>query len=85
MPHRIERLLDHLTAEGQAELEAFAAFLIARRTLGQPQVPTADISPEELVELVMQAGSFDWLSQAQEDGYSLADGDQVAWPGSAPA
>jgi hypothetical protein len=77
MSQRIERLLDHLTPQEQAELEAFAAFLIARRNLGQPQVLTDEISAEELLELVMQSGSFDWLADPRENGYSLADGDAV--------
>lgn len=80
MSQRIERSLDHLTPQEQAELEAFAAFLITRRTLGHPQVLTDDISAEELLELVMQSGSFDWLDDLPEDGYSLADGDVVSWP-----
>jgi hypothetical protein len=45
------------------------------RTLGHPQVLTGDLSTEELLELVMQAGSFDWLADSRENGYSLADGD----------
>jgi alkylhydroperoxidase family enzyme len=80
MSRRIERLLENLTPQEQAELEAFAAFLIARRTLGHYQVLTDDISAEELLELIMQSGSFDWLADSREDGYSLADGDEVTWP-----
>jgi hypothetical protein len=45
------------------------------RTLGRNQVLTDDISAEELLELVMQAGSFDWLADSRENCYSLADGD----------
>jgi hypothetical protein len=80
MSQRIERLLDHLTLQEQGELEAFAAFLIARRTLEHPQVLTDDISAEELLEIVMQSGSVNWLADSREDGYSLADGEAVIWP-----
>jgi hypothetical protein len=45
------------------------------RTLGRPQVLTADLSAEELLALVMEAGSCDWLADFQENGYSLADGE----------
>jgi hypothetical protein len=80
MNQRIARLLDNLSPQEQSELEAFAAFLIARRTLEHPQVLTDDISAEELLELVMQSGSVNWLADSREDGYSLADGDAVTWP-----
>ncbi|MEW6659692.1 MAG: hypothetical protein AB1424_13630 [Thermodesulfobacteriota bacterium] len=83
MSQRIERLLENLTPQEQAELEVFAAFLIARRTLGHPQVLIDEISAEELLELVMQSGSFDWLADPREDGYSLIDGDAVTWPSAA--
>lgn len=79
MSQRIVRLLDNLTPPEQAELEAFAAFLIARRNLGHPQVLTDDISAEELLELVMQSGSFDWLADPREDGYTLTDGEAAIW------
>jgi hypothetical protein len=44
-------------------------------TLRHPQVLTDDLSAEELLELVMQAGSCDWLADARENGYSLTDGE----------
>lgn len=80
MTKRISRLLDHLTPQEQSELEAFAAFLIARRTLEHAQILTDDISAEELMEFVMHSGSFDWLEDTREDGYSLANGQAVTWP-----
>lgn len=50
-------------------MEAFAAFLLVRRYLQQPQLPTDDISVQELTELVAASGSFDWLNAEDEDIY----------------
>lgn len=61
-------------------MEAFAAFLIARRTLDQPQLVTDELSPEELMELVVQSGSLDWLADSREDVYTAMDGEAVTWP-----
>jgi hypothetical protein len=74
---RIARLLDNLTPAEQSELEAFAAFMIARRTLEKPEVLSHDLSAEELLELLTKSGSFDWLADAREDVYSLEDGEAV--------
>ena len=80
MSPRLTQLLEEMTPQEQTEVEAFAAFLIVRRQLQQPQLLTDDISVQELTELVAASGSFDWLNAEEEDIYSLADGEAVQWP-----
>ena len=79
MSSKLTQLLEALTPQERAEVEAFAAFVIVRRQLQQPQLLTDDVSVQELTELVAASGSFDWLS-AEEDIYSLEDGEAVQWP-----
>ena len=80
MSPRLTQLLEEMTPQEQTEVEVFAAFLIVRRQLQQPQLLTDDISVQELTELVAASGSFDWLNAEEEDIYSLADGEAVQWP-----
>jgi hypothetical protein len=80
MSSRLTQLLAAMTPQEQTEVEAFAAFLIVRRQLQQPQVLSDDISVQELTELVAASGSFDWLNAEAEDIYSLTDGEAVQWP-----
>ena len=80
MSPRLTQLLDEMTPQERAEVEAFAAFVIIRRQLQQPQLLTDDISVQELTELVAASGSFDWLNAEEENIYSLADGEAVQWP-----
>jgi len=80
MSPRLTQLLAEMTPQEQTEVEAFAAFLIVRRQLQQPQLLTDDISVQELTELVAASGSFDWLNAPEEDIYALADGEAVQWP-----
>jgi len=80
MSPRLTQLLEAMTPQERSEVEAFAAFIIVRRQLLQPQLLTDDISVQELTELVAAAGSFDWLSAEEEDIYSLEDGESVQWP-----
>jgi hypothetical protein len=77
---RLNQLIEKMTPQERTEVEAFAAFLIVRRRLQKPQLLTDDISITELTELVAASGSFDWLNAAEEDIYSLADGEGVQWP-----
>jgi len=63
----------------RAEVETFAVFVIARRKLGNLPVLTNDISTQELMRLVMESGSFDWLDASCEDVYSSEDGEAVKW------
>ena len=79
MSPRLMQLVEEMTPRKQAEVEAFAAFVIVRRRLQQPQFLTDDISAREITELVAGAGSFDWLA-AEEDIYSIEDGEAVQWP-----
>ena len=44
MSPRLTQLLAEMTPQEQTEVEAFAAFLIVRRQLQQPQFLTDDIS-----------------------------------------
>jgi len=76
----LSKLLEGLTPAEQTEVETFAAFLLARRRLKKHKVSTDDVSTEELMQLVMDAGGFDWLDAPEEDVYSAADGNPVQWP-----
>ena len=80
MSPRLTQLLDEMTPQEQAELEAFAAFVIVRLQSQQPQLLTNDISVQELTELVAASGRFDWLNAEAEDIYSIEDGEAVQWP-----
>lgn len=80
MTQRLAELIDILTSQEQMEVETFATFLLARRKIGKPTILTDDISSEELMHLVMESGSFDWLNAEEEDVYSLEDGEEVQWP-----
>jgi hypothetical protein len=80
MSPKLAQLLEEMTPQERAEVEVFAAFVIVRRHLQQPQLLTDDISVQELTELVATSGSFDWLTAEEEDIYSLEDGEAVQWP-----
>jgi hypothetical protein len=80
MSPKLTQLLEEMTPQERAEVEAFAAFVIVRQHLQQPQLLTDDISVQKLTELVAASGSFDWLSAEEEDIYSLEDGEAVQWP-----
>ncbi len=69
----LSKLLKSLTPAEQAEVETFAAFLLARRKLKKVQVLTDDVSTEELLRLVTDAGGFEWLDAPEEDVYSVAE------------
>ena len=68
-----------MTPKEHAELETFASFMIARRKLRNLSVLTDDIPTRELMQLVMESGSFDWLDAKEEDVYSIEDGEAVKW------
>ncbi len=80
MTNRLFQLLEKMTSQEQAEVETFAAFIIAHRKLREPQVLTDDISTQELMRLVENSGSFDWLNAEEENIYSMEDGEAVQWP-----
>jgi hypothetical protein len=80
MSQRFAQLLAAMTPQEQAEVETFAAFVLARRNLQQPQFLTDDISVQELMKLVTASGGFDWLSAEEEDSYSIEDGEAAQWP-----
>ena len=80
MSHKLAQLLEKMNSQERAEVETFAAFLIARRSLQKPHIITGDISIQELMELVTESGSFDWLDAEEEDIYSLEDGEAIQWP-----
>ena len=80
MPNNLQDYLKKLTPQEQAELESFAAFLIARRGLRHPEILTDEITMPELIDLAMQSSSFDWLADEREDIYSLAEGEEPIWP-----
>ncbi len=74
------RLLEKLTPGEQAEVETFTLFVLARRRLRIVRTLTEEISSEELAQLVVASGSFDWLDATEEDVYSIEDGEAVQWP-----
>lgn len=80
MSPRLTQLVGEMTPQEQAEVEAFAAFVIVRRRLQQPQFFTDDIGVQEMTELVAAAGGFDWLAAEEENIYSFEDGEAVQWP-----
>ena len=79
MNYRFAQLLKRLTPEEEEEVETFTAAIVARRDSLEPPMQTDDISPEELIQLATDSGSFDWLDAPEEDIYSLADGKAVQW------
>ena len=76
---RLSQLLENMTPQERAEVETFATFVIARRKLHTLSVLTDDIPTQELMQLVMESGSFDWLDAKEEDVYSIEDGKGVKW------
>ncbi len=73
MKAALSKLLESLTPPEQAEVETFAAFLLARRKLKKHRILTDDVSTEELLQLVTDAGGFEWLDAPEEDVYSAAE------------
>jgi hypothetical protein len=80
MLYQLNQLIEKMTPQERVEVEAFAAFVIARRNLQRYQILFDDISSQEMIKLVTAAGSFDWLSAEEEDVYSIKDGEAVQWP-----
>lgn len=79
MNYHFAQLLKRLTPEEEIEVETFAAAVLARRDGQELPMQTDDISSEELIQLVTDSGSFDWLDAPEEDIYSLTDGKAVQW------
>jgi len=75
----MNKLLEKMTEQERKEVEAFAAFVIVRRSLESTQVLTDDISAQELAALVLQGGGFDWLDHEKEDVYAIKEGEAAAW------
>lgn len=80
MTDTFREVLEKMTPEEQAEVETFAEYLLMRRKTKKTYVLTDDASSQELLKIADQAGSFDWLNAAEEDVYSIHDGDEVEWP-----
>ena len=76
---RLSQLLENMTPQERAEVETFAAFVIARRKFHTLSVLTDDIPTQELMQLVTESGSFDWLDTKEEDVYSSEDGEAIKW------
>ena len=76
---RLSQLLKNMTPQERAELETFAAFVITRRQLRNLSVLTDDVPTQELMQLVTESGSFDWLDAKEEDVYSIATVIAVKW------
>jgi hypothetical protein len=80
MTTSLSELLSKMTPEEQTEVETFAAFVLTRRKLKKLELITDDISTQELLKLVEDSGSFDWLNQGEEDVYTIEDGEEAVWP-----
>jgi len=80
MTNRFLQLCEQMTPQEQQEVESFAIFILARRKLRKQQLLTDDISTDELMQLIENAGSFKWLDSEFEDVYTIRDGDEVQWP-----
>lgn len=76
----LSRLLEKMTPQERAEVETFAVFVLARRKLRKTHILTDNISTQELMRLVEDSGSFDWLYAEEENIYSVNDGEAVQWP-----
>ena len=59
-----------MTRSEQAQVEAFAAFIVVRRQLQGARPVSDDIPVGELTALVAASGSFDWLDGDEEDACS---------------
>nr|QNO57805.1 hypothetical protein OHAEDELL_00033 [Methanosarcinales archaeon ANME-1 ERB7] len=75
---KLSHLLETMTPQERAEVETFAAFVIARRELHNLYVLTDDIPTQELMQLVTESGSFDWLDAKEEDVYSIEDSEHTS-------
>jgi len=73
---RLSQLLDNMAPQERAEVETFAAFVVAQRDFS---VLTDEISTQELMRRVIESGSFDWLDAGCEDVYSSEGGEVVKW------
>ena len=75
---KLSQLLENMTPQERAEVETFAAFVIARRKLHDLSVLTDDIPTQELMQLVMESESFDWRDTKEEDVYSIEDSEHTS-------
>ena len=80
MSSNLDRILARMTRSEQAQVEAFAAFIVVRRQLQGARLASDDIPVGELTALVAASGGFDWLDADEEDIYSVDDGETVQWP-----
>ena len=80
MTNKVLQLYEKMTPQEQSEVESFVIFILARRKLRKRQLLSDDISTDELMQLVENSGSFDWLDSEFEDGYTIRDGDKIQWP-----
>jgi len=79
MKSSLSELLNKLTPEEKTEVETFDAFIFTRRKIQKRKLLTDDISVKELLQLVEDSGSFEWLNKGEEDVYSVDDGEEVTW------
>jgi len=79
MTKTLANLINEMTFQERKEVEAFAAFIISRRNLDKDYLVTNDLPVNELIEVVSDSGSFNWLNNDEEDIYSLNDGEEIQW------
>ena len=79
MTKTLANLINEMTFQERKEVETFAAFIISRRNSDKDYLVTNDVPINELIEVVSDSGSFNWLNNDEEDIYSLNDGENVQW------
>jgi hypothetical protein len=79
MTKTLANLINKMTLQERKEVETFAAFIISRRNFDKDYLVTNDVPVNELIEVISDSGSFNWLNNEEEDIYSLNDGEEVQW------
>ena len=77
MTKALGNLINKMTFQERKEVETFAAFIISRRKLDKNYFINNDIPINELIEVVSESGSFNWLNNDEEDIYSINDGEEI--------
>ena len=75
-----QQLLEDMTSQERAEVEALRPLSLSGGHREQPQLVTDDISVQELTERGRLRHVLSWLNAEEEDIYSLEDGEAVQWP-----
>ena len=79
MTKTLANLLNEMTFQEQKKVETFAAFIISQRHSDKDYLVSNDVPINELIDVVSDSGSFNWLNNDEENIYSLNDGENVQW------